>query len=80
MEEPMAIGPHVDAGHSAEIHLPPPSYWPPILAIGISAAIAGLAMRPWVWIGGLVICVIALSGWLRELGRDIVEAPTEPEF
>lgn len=80
MEEPTAIGPHVEAAHAAEIHVPPPSYWPPILAIGLSAAIAGLAIRQWVWIVGLIICVVAISGWLRELGRDIVEAPDEPEF
>ena len=79
MEEPTALGPHTSVEHS-DIHLPPPSFWPPILAIGISMAIAGIAMRPWVWILGLIICVIALSGWLRELGRDIAEAPAEPEF
>lgn len=79
MEEPTALGPHTAGVHAAEHHLPPPSIWPVLTAIGVSMAITGLAIRPWVWVLGLVICAVTISGWLRELGRDLVEAPREPE-
>jgi len=52
---------------------------PLILAIGIAASIAGLVISPVVWIGGLVVVVVALAGWFREIGQDILEAPADIE-
>jgi cytochrome c oxidase subunit I len=78
-EEPTAVYPNEHAEHH-EIHLPPPSYWPVVMAIGLSAGLAGIVINPFVWIAGAVIVVVALSGWLRELARDIMEAPSEPEL
>ena len=67
------------AGEHREIHLPPPSYWPPVAAVGFAAALAGIVVHPLVWIAGLLIVAISLAGWFGEIGRDLREAPAEPQ-
>ena len=77
MYEKAAVGPH-EPGEHVEHHLPPPSFMPLILAIGIAASLAGLVIAPVVWIVGLGVVIVALAGWFREIGQDILEAPDEP--
>jgi len=79
MYEQTAVGPHGPEEHG-EHHLPPPSFMPLILAIGIAASIAGLVISPVVWIVGLAVVVVALAGWFREIGQDILEAPADIEI
>jgi cytochrome c oxidase subunit 1 len=71
-----AVGPHTHGEHG-EIHLPPPSYWPVVMAIGITAALAGIVINTFVWIAGVLIILVALSGWMIELGRDLKTAPDD---
>ena len=65
--------------HQQQIHLVPPSFWPPLLAVGTTLSLVGIVIHPAVWIVGLVIVVVSLAGWFGELGRDLREAPSEPE-
>ncbi|HXT36914.1 MAG TPA: cytochrome c oxidase subunit 4 [Chloroflexota bacterium] len=77
MSEP--TGPIPAEEEEPHIHLPPPSYWPIILAIGTAMALAGIVIYPAVWIVGIIVALVALAGWLRELGHDLAVAPSEPE-
>ena len=54
-------------------HLPGPSFWPVLLALGISMSLIGVITKLAVLIIGLVITVVALSGWIRDARRDYRE-------
>ena len=77
MSEPTGTVPVED--EEPHIHLPPPSFWPIVLAIGTAMALAGIVIHPAVWIVGIVVFLVALAGWLRELGQDLAVAPSKPE-
>lgn len=49
-----------------DIHLPPPSYWPIVLAFGFSAIVAGLALSLALTIMGVIITLVAVIGWVIE--------------
>ena len=49
-----------------DIHLPPSSYWPIILAFGFSLLVAGLALNIALTITGVVLLLVAIVGWLIE--------------
>lgn len=76
--EQTTVGPHTPGEHG-EIHLPPPSHWPIVMAIGISAALAGVVINTFMWIVGVLVILVALAGWIVELGHDIEIAPDGPE-
>jgi Cytochrome c oxidase subunit IV len=59
------------------IHLPGPSYQPVVLAFGLALAITGVVLFPVVAVIGLVISVITLYLWIRDLRRDVSELPLE---
>jgi hypothetical protein len=61
-------------GHEA-IHLPPPSIWPPVLALGIALILTGLILNRVVLILGLVIAVAATGFWVRAARREFEELP-----
>jgi uncharacterized membrane protein HdeD (DUF308 family) len=59
--------------HSAEntikpedIHLPPNSYWPVVLALGFCLIMAGLALNIAIATTGIVITLVAVIGWVIE--------------
>jgi hypothetical protein len=54
-------------------HLPGPSFWPVLLALGISMSLIGVITKLAVLIIGLLIALIALGGWIREARRDYRE-------
>jgi hypothetical protein len=56
-------------GHEA-IHLPPPSYWPLVLAVGIALALAGMVLSVVVVAVGLVIMAVAIVAWVRDARRE----------
>ena len=62
-----------------EAHVSPPSYWPIVTAFGLALALGGIIIYPAVWVAGIVITVVAIAGWLRDVGHDLSTAPTEPE-
>ena len=59
--------------HQEPIHLPPPSYWPIMMALGLTVALGGLIYANATWhlglaatFTGLVMFVVAMTGWIRE--------------
>jgi hypothetical protein len=72
MAEPQQ-GSHGD-GHGA-IHLPPPSIWPPVLALGIALILIGLILSLVVLIAGIVIALAATALWVRDARREFEELP-----
>ncbi len=58
------------------IVLPRPTYWPAVLAFGIVFVLWGLVASPILSGTGVVIAVIGLIGWIREL---LQEPPEEEE-
>lgn len=49
-----------------DIHLPPNSYWPIILAFGFSLIVGGLALSIALTIVGVVITLVSAIGWVIE--------------
>ena len=49
-----------------DIHLPPNSYWPIVLAFGFGAIVTGLAVNIAITIVGVVIILVAAIGWVIE--------------
>ena len=60
-----------------EIHLPSPSYWPIILAFGMTLIAAGAVATVLVSIVGVVVLLVAIVGWTWE-NRD-AEQETDHE-
>jgi Rieske Fe-S protein len=62
-------------------HVPGPSLWPFVLAVGVALVLIGIVVDPKVVVTlGVVILVIALVGWARESGHAHTAAPElEPE-
>lgn len=54
-----------EAGHS-DIHMPAPSLWPALLALGAALVGLGLVYRGPVLIIGLIIFLGAFIGWVFE--------------
>jgi hypothetical protein len=65
-EAPSMHEDNVHAPDHGDIHLPPPSIWPLILAIGMAILAMGLVFRGPVLILGLLVFVAALLGWIFE--------------
>jgi hypothetical protein len=61
-------------GHEA-IHLPPPSIWPPALALGIALLLTGLILNPVVLLVGVVIALAATTLWIRDARREFTDLP-----
>ncbi len=66
-------GPHAE-GHEA-IHLPPPSIWPAVLAVGIALILTGLILNLVVLSAGVVIAVTATALWVRDARREFEALP-----
>jgi hypothetical protein len=66
-------GSHGD-GHDA-IHLPPPSIWPPALALGIALILTGLVLNLFALILGAIIAVTAVAMWVRDARKEFEELP-----
>jgi hypothetical protein len=59
------------------IHLPGPSYQPVVLAFGLALAITGVVIFPPMTVIGIVISVVTLFLWIRDLRREVSELPLE---
>jgi Cytochrome c oxidase subunit IV len=64
---------HAEA-HDA-IHLPPPSIWPAVLALGIAFLLTGLVLNVVLLIVGVVISVSATALWVRAARREFDALP-----
>jgi len=52
------------------IHLPPPSIWPPVLALGIAFLLTGLVLNLVLLIVGVVVSLAATALWVRAARRE----------
>ena len=57
------------------IHLPPPSIWPAVLALGIALLLTGLILNIVVVIVGAVLVVGSIALWVRDARREFKELP-----
>ena len=60
--------------HHGEMHLPPPSIWPFVIAVGAATAGWGSLLKVPILIGGLVIILCGAVGWaggFRAINRDV---------
>jgi len=72
----MAEPEHASAAESHEaIHLPPPSIWPAVLALGIALLLTGLILNTVVLIAGVVLALAATALWIRDARREFSELP-----
>ena len=71
MTDPIANQPahHQSDEHAQTIHLPRPTAWPAVMAVGITMIMAGIITSPFFSLAGIVVFAIALAGWIRELRR-----------
>jgi hypothetical protein len=61
-------------GHEA-IHLPPPSIWPVVLAVGIALLLLGLVLNLVLLIVGALITAASVALWVRDARREFQELP-----
>ncbi len=66
-------GPNAE-GHEA-FHLPPPSIWPAVLAVGIALLLTGLIINLVVVIIGAVLSLAATVFWVRDARHEFTELP-----
>jgi cytochrome c oxidase subunit I len=55
---------HGSGGHG--IHMPSPSYWPLVAALGLPLIAYGLLYTPWLCVAGGIIALIGLYSWAAE--------------
>jgi hypothetical protein len=65
--------PHAE-GHEA-FHLPPPSIWPAVLAVGVALLLTGLILNLLISITGALITIAAIALWVRDARREFAELP-----
>jgi len=73
-EEPSVESP-LSHGEEDPHHLPGPSFWPILLAIGIAMSLIGVITKLEVVIVGLVITVVSLGGWVCEARHEYRSLP-----
>jgi cytochrome c oxidase subunit 1 len=59
---------HDDEGHG--IHMPSPSYFPVVAALGLPIAGWGVMYSPLLIVGGLLLTLLGLFGWVLEPGTE----------
>ena len=68
-----------DEEHAAhgEFHLPPPSIWPAVLALGIAGVLTGLVINLVLLVAAAVVTVAAIAMWVRDARREYRELPEQ---
>ncbi len=56
-----------DGAHTETVHLPAPTAWPFLMALGVVLGGAALVMNPWIGALGAVLAVAGAVGWFREV-------------
>lgn len=67
-----AVQPHVDhtgtgAPPAAHPVLPQPTYWPAVLAFGITLVAWGFVTSVFISLAGLLVIFLAIGGWIGDL-------------
>ncbi len=60
----------VQAGDATDVHLPSPSYWPLVMAVGFPLVGYGLIFNYWWVVPGALLIVLAIFGWVFEPSTD----------
>jgi hypothetical protein len=60
-----------------EVHMPEPSLLPILNAVGVSLAIVGITISPFISAAGLVLFLVTLVKWVRAARRELAELPAE---
>ncbi|MGH7641920.1 MAG: aa3-type cytochrome oxidase subunit IV [Candidatus Dormibacteria bacterium] len=68
-EHPATEAP-VSGAEPEDHHLPGPSFWPILLAIGIAMSLIGVITKLEVVIVGLILVLVSLGGWVREARHE----------
>ena len=76
MAEPESTSPESTPpeGHQA-FHLPPPSIWPPVLALAVAFILTGLVVIRALLVVGVILGVVAFALWVRGARREFEELP-----
>ncbi|HYM57920.1 MAG TPA: hypothetical protein VES79_08150 [Solirubrobacteraceae bacterium] len=61
-----------------ELHLPSPSLMPVLNAAGVVLALLGLTLGRGLIVVGLLLFLVTLVLWIRDVSRDIDELPGDP--
>jgi hypothetical protein len=56
-------------------HLPPPSIWPAVLALGIALLLTGLILNLVVVLVGALLVIGSVALWVRDARREFGELP-----
>jgi cobalamin synthase len=64
---------HAEA-HEA-FHLPPPSIWPAVLAVGVALLLTGLVVNLIMLAVGVVVTVLSTALWVRDARREFRGLP-----
>ncbi len=62
---------------SEDIHLPPPTYLPIIVASAVTLALVGILISTLLFAAGMIVLVIATVAWIRAARAEIAELPLE---
>lgn len=72
---------HENEGEHNRIHMPLPTAWPIVLALGLALIVAGMVTSPGVSVLGLVLTLFGSVGWFRNVlpveAHEYVEAAPE---
>jgi hypothetical protein len=60
-----------------EIHLPEPSYLPPVMALGITLIVVGIVIGLPVVVVGAILFLVTLVRWIRQTREEMGELPLE---
>lgn len=68
--------------HGDQLHIPRNTAWPTILAFGVTLAFAGILLGLWITILGLILTLISVIGWFRDVlpheSADYVSVNVQP--
>ena len=62
---------------SEDIHLPPPTYLPIIVASAVTLALVGVLLSSLLFAAGMIVLVIATLLWIRDARAEIAELPLD---
>jgi cytochrome c oxidase subunit 1 len=60
----------VQKGDATDVHLPSPSYWPLVMAVGFPLVGYGLIFNYWWAVPGALLIVLGIFGWVFEPSTD----------
>ena len=62
---------------SEDIHLPPPTYLPIVVAAAITVALVGIVVNIVAFAAAIIVLVVGVLLWVRLVRREIAELPLD---